>query len=176
MDIDPTILLANTYSGVQGFLAGSFIFAALKFFLFVYTAVLLADIVLLFMLRGFSSDLKAVLFGTKRPLMTRSAAISRFEKILQRLESHNPSQFKVALLEADAMADGVLGEIGFHGETMGDKLETVNDGQLESREMLLEAHAVRNRIVHEKDFAISLEDTQKNINFYRTFFDEVELF
>ncbi len=176
MDIDPTILLADAFSGVQGFFAGSFLFAAVKFFLFVYTAVLLADIVLLFMLRGFSSDLKAVLFGTNRPLMTRTAAISRFEKILERLGSGNPSQYKVAILEADAMADGVLKEIGFSGATMGEKLESIKDGQLESKADLLEAHAFRNRIVHEKDFEVPAEEAKQQLDLYKRFFDEIELF
>lgn len=176
MDIDPTILAAEAFSGIQGFLAGSFLFMAIKFFLFVYTAVLLADIVLLFMLRGFSSDLKAALFGTNRPLMTRSAAISRFEKILERLESSNPSQYKVAILEADAMADGVLGEIGFSGATMGEKLESIKDGQLESKADLLEVHAFRNRIVHEKDFEVSVEEAKQQLGLYKRFFDEIELF
>lgn len=176
MDIDPTILIADAFSGVQMFLSGSFFVSALKFFLFVYTVVLFVDIVLLFMLRGFSSDLKAVLFGTNRPLMTRGAAISRWEKILARLESGNPSQYKVAILEADAMADGVLGEIGFSGATMGEKLVAVNDGQLESKEALLEVHAVRNRIVHEKDFGVSAEEAKQQLDRYRLFFDEIELF
>lgn len=176
MDFDPTILIAEAFSGVQAFLAGSFLVSAVKFFLFVYTAVLFADIVLLFMLRGFSSDLKASLFGTNRPLMTRSAAISRWEKICARLESENPSQYKVAVLEADAMADGVLGEIGFSGATMGDKLVSVHDGQLESKDDLLEAHAIRNRIVHEKDFDVSSEVAKQQLDRYRQFFDEVEIF
>jgi hypothetical protein len=176
MDFDPTVLISDAFVGVQGFLAGSFLVSAIKFFLFIYTVVLLVDIVFLFILRGFSADLKAALFGTKRPLMTRSAAISRFEKILERLESGNPSQFKVAVLEADAMADGVLGEIGFSGATMGDKLESIKEGQLESRSDLLEAHAFRNRIVHEKDFEVSAEEAKQQLDLYKRFFDEVELF
>lgn len=176
MDVDIVALLSQGFGSISHFLETSFFITAIKFFLFVYVCVLFTDIVLLFILRGFSSDLKAALFGTKRPLMGRSSAIKRWEKILNRLEDTNPSQFKVAVLEADAMADEVLDGMGFKGTTMGEKMESIHAGQLENRESLIEAHTVRNRIIHEADFTLSHEEASEQLNQYKKFFDEVELF
>lgn len=176
MNVDITALLSQGFGAISHFWETSFFVTALKFFLFVYVAVLFIDIVLLFLLRGFSSDVKAALFGTNRPLMARSSAIKRWEKILARLEDNNPSQFKVALLEADAMANEVLDGMGFKGATMGEKMEGIHAGQLENRENLIEAHAVRNHIIHEADFALSREDASEKLDQYKKFFDEVELF
>ncbi|MDP3957053.1 MAG: hypothetical protein Q8Q10_00935 [bacterium] len=158
------------------FYSDSFLVAAVKFFLFIYVVVLFIDIVLLLVLRGVSIDIQKALYGTYRPLISRSTAVSRFEKILTRLKSGNPSQYKVAILEADAFADEILSGIGYKGATMAEKLEGVREGQLETKNLLIEAHLVRNRIVHEIDFALSREEAEKWMAAYRAFFVEVELF
>src|SRR3989344_5240105 len=149
MNIDIFSLLYGIGHSVSKFFADSFLIAALKFFLFVYVVVVLLDIVMLLMLRGLSVDLKNTLFGTSRPLVSRSGVIKRWEKILARLASENPSQHKVAVLEADVFADEILGRIGYKGTTMGEKLEAIHPGQLETRSLLVDAHQLRNRVVHE---------------------------
>lgn len=176
MDIDVISLLYGSIAGTEEFLSRSFVFSALKFFLFVYVAVLFTNIVILLMLRGLSGDLQKTLFGAERPLISRSATIKRWEKILARLEGGNPSQYKVAVLEADAFADEILAGIGYKGATMAEKFEHIHPGQLETKDDIMEAHQVRNRIVHETDFVISQEDARKCLESYRKFFDEVELF
>jgi hypothetical protein len=139
MNIDSISLLGIGQSLVQ-FFAHSFFIAALKFFLFVYVLVLLVDIVILLILRGVSTDLKKTLFGAERPLIRRSTIITRWEKILSRLQDGNPSQYKVALLEADAFADEILSGIGYKGTTMAEKIASIHEGQLETRNALAEAH------------------------------------
>jgi hypothetical protein len=175
MNVD-IISLFGIGQSVAYFLEHSFFIAAVKFFFFVYVMVLLVDLVILLILRGVSTDIKKTLFGAERPLLSRSQIINRWEKILSRLTSGNSSQYKVAVLEADAFADEVLSGIGYKGVTMAEKVASIHDGQLETKNELAEAHQIRNRIIHEADFSISLEDTQKCLDFYRKFFDEVELF
>lgn len=175
MNIDIFSLLYGIGHSVSQFFADSFFIAALKFFLFVYVVVLLIDIILLLILRGVSADLKKALFGTERPLLSRSTVISRWEKIITRLKDANPSQYKVAVLEADAFADEILAGIGYKGVTMGDKLGNIHDGQLETKHLLVEAHLIRNRVVHEADFDLSREEAEKCLDAYHKFFREVEL-
>lgn len=175
MSID-IISLFGIGQSVAYFLEHSFFVAAVKFFFFVYVLVLLVDLAILLVLRGVSTDIKKTLFGAERPLLLRSTMINRWEKILSRLTSGNPSQYKVAVLEADAFADEVLSGIGYKGATMAEKVANIHDGQLETKNELTESHQTRNRIIHEADFSISLEDAQKCLDSYRKFFDEVELF
>ncbi len=176
MDIDIFSLMYGIGHGASRFFADSFLIAALKFFLFVYVVVVFIDIVILLILRGVSTDLKKALFGTERPLLSRSNVIKRWEKILARLEGGNPSQYKVAVLEADAFADEMLAGIGYRGATMGEKLDSIHDGQLETKRLLVEAHLIRNRVVHEADFVLSREEAGKCLDAYHAFFTEVELF
>lgn len=176
MDIDVIGLLYTIGRQATAFVSDSYFFAAVKFFLFVYVAVLLVDIVILLMLRGITTDIKKTLFGGERPLLPQSALIKRWEKIVSRLEEGNTSQYKVAILEADAFVDEIMVSIGYRGATMTEKLDSIHEGQLNTKDGLVEAHLIRNRIIHEADFFVSLEDTQKYLHAYRQFFDEVELF
>ncbi len=176
MEVDLTQLTAVLWASASNFLAHSFLFLTLKFFLLIYVGVLFVDIVLLLILKGLSGDLKAALYGSERPLTSRNTLIKRFEAIAARLETNNVSQHKVALLEADAFADEILAGIGYKGVTMTEKLEAVRGGQLETRDLLAAAHEVRNRIVHDATYTLTREEAEAYLQDYRKFFDEVELF
>lgn len=171
-----TLVALAIWTAITNFLDDSVFFLVLKFFLFIYVAVLLVDIVLLLVLKGLSSDLKTALYGTERPLASKNKLIKRWEAILARMESANPSQYKVALLEADAMAGEILDQIGFPGPTMKEKLEGVKGGQLETRDRLAESHEVRNQIVHDATFVLDKDEALRHLENFRAFFDEVELF
>lgn len=158
------------------FVQQSFVFSAIKTFLLVYVAVLVLDLILLLWLRGMGDDVKYMLHGTSRPLISKSQMIVRWEKILERIETENPSQYKVAVLEAEALAEEILSGIGWQGENMDVRLTAVTDSQLESRLGLLEAHQVRNAIIQNREYQISREDALSTLDRYKRFFDEVELF
>ena len=176
MEVDLTQVAMLVFTRVSQFFEHSVLFITLKFFLFIYVGVLFVDIVLLLILKGLSSDLKTALYGTERPLASKNTLIKRFEAILARLNTDNPSQYKVALLEADAFADEILDGIGYKGATMTEKLEAVKGGQLQTKDILMAAHEVRNQIVHDAKFVLSREEAERHLEEYRKFFDEVELF
>lgn len=157
-------------------ISDSALFTVLKWFLMVYTVVLICDLIFLIKTRSVTADVKTALYGTERPLVTKAAMQKRWDTIMARLRTHNPSQYKVAILEADQMADELLEGIGYIGANMGERLESVHLGQLESFESLKLAHEIRNRIVNEKDFQISQAEARRNLDNYRTFFVELELF
>lgn len=176
MEVDLTQVAILIWSKLTYFFDHSIFWSAIKFFLFVYVAVLFVDVVLLLMLKGVSSDLKAVLYGAERPLISQSKLIKRWEAIKDRLETGNASQYKVAVLEADALADEILGGIGYQGTTMADKFEQVRGGQLETKELLIEAHEARNQIIHDSNLILSRDDAKRYLDYFQKFFDEVELF
>lgn len=176
MEVDLTQVAETVWPAIVSFFEQSIFFATLKFFLLVYVGVLFVDIVLLLILRGISGDLKTALYGAERPLVSTNKMIKRWEAIRDRLESDQPFQYKVAVLEADALANEVLDGIGYKGATMAEQLSLVKGGQLETKELLLEAHEVRNQIVHDVEYVLSREDAKKYLDDYQKFFDEVELF
>jgi hypothetical protein len=149
-----------------------------KFLLFVYVVVLFIDIVILISFRGVGRDLRMNLYGTdQRPVFfSRPRKAERqWDKIFARLESGNPSEYKVAILEADALADTIMASSRWTGSNLGERIAAVHPGQIESIESLREAHAVRNRIVNEAGFEVNREEAERVLGLYARFLEEMEL-
>lgn len=96
----------------------------------------------------------------------------RWEAILEKMESSPPQSFPLAIVEADALSDSVLKELGFEGEHMADRLDKLNAG-LATLDKIWRAHRLRNEIVHTPGFAISEGDARKAIGYYEAFLKEM---
>ena len=166
---------ASLSSGLQTLWHESFLIAALKFFLAVYTLVLILDIFLVIYLHGVKTDIQKILFGRKYPLVSQASARKRWAKIEARLDAENPAQYKVAVLEADDFVRELLAGLGFEGANMTEQLDKTVSSQVASKETLRVAHEMRNRIVHEPDLELSREDAERLLGEYRKFFEEIEL-
>lgn len=152
------------------------VFAVLKAFLIIYSIVMIANVVMLLMMRGVTENLKVQMYGTTRPIIKKSEAVKKWESVERRLESDNPSHYKVAILEADHFADELLKESGFDGENMSERLANMHPGQLQSYAGLKEAHETRNRIVNEPAFTLDREQAQDYLEKYKGLLIELELF
>lgn len=152
----------------------SWFMTALKIFLGVYTFVLFADVVLLMLMRGIGSNIRVGLRGTDMPLVTPSKMLKRWNKVKARLETDSETQFKVAILEADAIADEILAGIGYEGINMGERLQQIKPGQLDGLEELISAHKVRNHIVHDQTFSIDKEMAKEVVEVYENFLRYLE--
>jgi hypothetical protein len=172
MTIDFTAIFASFIT----FWETSLLVAFLKFFLFIYCAVLFINIILLFTHRNVAGDLRMTIFQTRRPLARRNTLIKRFEAILDRLESGNESQYKVALIEADAFADDILKSMSYDGANMKERLDGIKEYQLETKNDLVKAHTLRNQIINDPTFSLTKEEAEEAIALYKGFFDEIELF
>lgn len=141
-------------------------FLVVKFLLAIYVSVLFADIILLLVLRGVGGNIRANFKGMDIPVISPSAMAKKWDKVMARLESGNPSQYKAAILEADAIADEIVKGIGYAGANMTERLEQAVPGQLENLEDLKRAHAMRNRIVFETDLSINKKEAEEIIAIY----------
>lgn len=152
-------------------------FSLLVAFLGLYCLVLLLDIILLFVLRPIGADLKKGLFGTKeRPLVSARTLQKEWRRIEERLLSKMPSEYKVAILEADAFTDRMLSEMGYEGKDVGERLRSIRPGHFSKMDALLEAHEIRNRVVLERDFSLDREEALRVLTLYHEFLDEAEIF
>jgi hypothetical protein len=160
-------MLANFYNS-------PFIFVV-KIIAGIYLAILLINIVLLLILRNVPENLRVGLKGMDMPVVSKSKMQKRWSKITNYLASGNVSQYKVAVIEADAIVDEILGGIGYKGANMMEKLEQVGEAHLDDHlEALKEAHQVRNRIVHEADFAVDQRLAKATVGVYENFLRYLE--
>lgn len=97
----------------------------------------------------------------------------RWDKVLKHTNSNNPSEWKLAILEADIILAEIIEKMGYHGETIGDKLKKVERSDFTTIDNAWEAHKVRNAIAHEgMDFVLSEREARRVIALYQTVFEE----
>jgi hypothetical protein len=158
---------------LQAFYNSPFVLA-IKIFLGIYLVVLLLDIILLLVLRGVGSNIRTGLRGMDIPVTTPSKMRKKWDKVVARLKDGNASQYKVAIIEADAIADELLEKIGYAGVNMSERLENIKPEQLDFLEELKRVHEIRNQIVHEENFQISQNEAKEIIGVYEDFLKYLE--
>lgn len=156
----------------QGFIHSPF-FLALKMMLAVYVTVLFADIIMLLILRGFG-DVRVSLRGANVPLVTKKRMRKNWSKIEFRLGSDDPSQYKLAILEADEVIDKIFRSMELKGNNMTERLEKLTPGQMEEAEEIKTVHKIRNQIVHDPTFQIDRTKAKETLDIYAKFLIENE--
>lgn len=83
-----------------------------------------------------------------------------------RLGTGLESEYKLAVIEADSVLNDVLEKMGFAGATLGERLEKVTDETIPNVAEAVDAHKVRNNIVHDPDYHLTLDEARKIINIF----------
>lgn len=73
---------------------------------------------------------------------------SRWAHIRTLIESAHESDWRQAIIEADIMLDDLLSQLGYPGQSVGEKLKAVNPERFHTLQNAWEAHKVRNEIAH----------------------------
>src|SRR5690606_20910065 len=95
-----------------------------------------------------------------------------WEKITRYLDSTNPSDWKLAILEADTILDSLMQKMGYRGENLGERLKAVEPSDFLTLNDAWEAHKVRNSIAHEADFQMDYREAKRVIKLYENIFKE----
>lgn len=102
---------------------------------------------------------------------------TRWQVVHDHLDSENPAEWKLGILEADMILDDVLFERGFQGEGLGERLRSMTDYDLKSIQSAWEAHKVRNAVAHQgSGFDLTKRTAQKTISLYETVLRELGYF
>ncbi len=137
--------------------------------IFILVALLFIGAIIFFLSK--SSWLNALLIEdmieilTYRPLGVKKN-VKTWKKIQSRIETGKESEYKLALIEADSLLGDVLEEKGFPGETLEKKLKQLDQITLPNVEQIREVHQIRNNIVHNPDYVLSLDETRKAMLIY----------
>ncbi len=156
-------------------------FAVLKFLIGIYVVVIFLDMILLIYNRGISSNLQSTLYGTALPsdLVTKAGKKrmrEKWQKIEEMLESENESQYKLAIIEADNIIDGLMKRIGYKGDNMKEKLEESPEFDIEGKNDILEAHDIRNKVIHEENFRLDKKEAKEVLGKYKIFLEYYNIF
>ena len=72
----------------------------------------------------------------------------RWHRVLDQAHSENDQSWRLAILEADIMLNELLDTLGYRGETMADKMKSVDRATFNTIDLAWEAHKIRNKIAH----------------------------
>ena len=98
----------------------------------------------------------------------------RWEKVFQYANSNNPSDWRLAIIDADVMLEDALRAKGYAGESMGEVLKSIDKSDHLTLDSAWEAHKVRNDIAHAgQDFQLTERDTRHIISLYESVFKEL---
>ncbi len=100
--------------------------------------------------------------------------IGKWEEIQKYLNSENPSDWKIALIEADSLIDEVFKKIGFAGENLGDRLKKIEPSDFDNLQNVWDAHKMRNKIAHQGDFALKREEALAALEKYEKALKELK--
>lgn len=101
-----------------------------------------------------------ITFGKKGRSLDVEKYRSRWMTIEQSMTRDNEASYHMAILNADKLVDQALQDIGFSGQTMGERLKSAKTA-LPHRDNIWAAHKLRNRIAHEPDARISYDHARR---------------
>jgi len=97
----------------------------------------------------------------------------KWERVIVHINSENPSDWKLAILECDIMLSDILEKMGYNQETISEKLKAVEPSDFTNIEAAWEAHKIRNAIAHEgSEFLINQREAKRVIGLYEVVFRE----
>ena len=130
-------------------------FATYNWPYFIFWARIISGAIAVLLIAVIAGTLKKLAFYNKplRREKTKGATVKKAAKepwlaILKKLESGNPSDWNLAVMQADSIADNILKEMGLGGETMGERMKALDKSRLATLDDLWEAHRIRNEIAH----------------------------
>lgn len=95
----------------------------------------------------------------------------RWSKTLNYLFSQHASDWKLAIIEADSILSDLLEHLGFHGESLGERLKMANQENFPKLTIAWEVHTIRNKIAHEGlNFELTQHEAKRVIALYEEIF------
>jgi hypothetical protein len=109
-----------------------------------------------------------------RQVQTRSESETNhvWEKIIGYLNSDNPSDWKLAILESDTILDSLMQKMGYRGENLGERLKAVEPSDFVTLNDAWEAHKIRNAIAHEAGYDLTQREAKRVIKLFENVFRE----
>ncbi len=90
----------------------------------------------------------------------------KWMKIQKRFKMGKEPESKLAIIEADALLDEILKGMGYAGQTLGERLDTLTIDVLKNLEEVRKAHQIRSNIVYDLSYHLDRETAKKVLDIY----------
>ena len=142
--------------------------------LFAFTVIFFVGIVFLIMKINEISR-KTQKEVARRRIRLQKTKSPRWNVVENHLQSDNPAEWKLAIIEADSMLDELVKKLGYPGSTLGEMMKQIEKSDFTTLDDAWEAHKVRNYIAHQgSTFLLSKHQATHVIRLYEKVFKEFE--
>jgi hypothetical protein len=94
-------------------------------------------------------------------------------QVQEHINSTNPNDWRMAIIEADIMLGEILTKAGYYGDTIGEQLKSIEDSDMLTLQSAWEAHKARNLIAHEGgNFELNDREAKRIIGLFEQVFKE----
>ncbi|MEK7510127.1 MAG: hypothetical protein AAB567_01035 [Patescibacteria group bacterium] len=114
-------------------------------------------------------------FVSFRPYGFRKIGKKRWREIVRRVETGNETQYKLAVMEANTLLDDALKKLNIRGETLDDRLGNLSPMMVPNLADLQEVQRIRNNIVYDPSYRLSLLEAKKLLERYEIAFRALDL-
>lgn len=92
---------------------------------------------------------------------------TRWQEIKKMLDSENASDWKMAIVSADSLVNDLLGNIGYEGEGLDERLKAIEPNDFDNLRNVWEAHQTRNKIASQwETYELKKEEAQNTLEKY----------
>lgn len=97
----------------------------------------------------------------------------KWEHVLELVNADRPGEWRQAIIEADIILDELVTKMGYRGDSLGEKLKSIEPSDFLSLNAAWEAHKIRNKIAHEgSDYILTQREARRVIELYHDVFRE----
>jgi hypothetical protein len=97
----------------------------------------------------------------------------KWKLVEEHINSDDQNKWKLAILESDIILAEMLDKLSLPGESIGEKLKSVESSDFDTIEQAWEAHKIRNAIAHQgSDFLLNQREAKRVIGLYASVFKE----
>ena len=94
----------------------------------------------------------------------------QWNTVVKRMSTSEQEQWKLAIIEADALLDRAIQRTGVQGTTMGERMKNLNPQSFPLLDSAWKAHRVRNYIAHDPSYIIDITTASRVFEMYRRIF------
>lgn len=121
-----------------------------------------------------AEDFKEAEKQYKRMYAGPSMTNERWVELTKHIESANPNDWKLAIIEADILLDDALKKMGYAGASLGERLKSISPQSMDTLDDAWQAHRMRNQIAHAgADFILTHKMANETITRYQRVFEEL---
>lgn len=100
-----------------------------------------------------------------------------WQVVMNLLESESSNDWRIAIMEADGMLEDATRRVKGRGETLGERLKSLNPNNFKTLQSAWDAHKVRNMIAHGgMEYNLSQREARRVIGLYQKVLEEFKYF